>query len=123
MKRQIRITPGSIAVLAEFNDTETADGIWEVLPLSSDVNLWGDEMYIAIPVQIEMEKGQEVVEMGDLGYWLLGNAFCIFFGATPVSGQGDIRAASAVSILDKVTGNPEVFNEIQPGEKIIVTRT
>jgi hypothetical protein len=61
MKRQVRITAGSVTALAELNPTKTADAIWQALPLSSNVNIWGEEIYFAIAVKMELEDGQEVV--------------------------------------------------------------
>ena len=120
MSRQIRITAGSVVVLAELNETRTADAIWQALPLSSNVNTWGDEIYFAIPVQMELENGREVVNLGDLGYWPQGSAFCIFFGPTPVSRADEIRAAGSVNIFGKLIDNPEVLKGVKQGEKIVV---
>ena len=122
MKGQIRITAGSITGRAELNDTRTADAIWQALPLSSNVNVWGDEIYFSIPMKIELENGQELVNLGDLGYWPPGSAFCIFFGPTPISGEGEIRAASAVTTFGKLIDNHEVFKGVKQGEEIIVAR-
>ncbi len=121
-KRQIRITTGSVMVLAELNATKTADAIWEALPLRGNVNTWGEEIYFAIPVKIEPENGQELVSHGDLGYWTRGSAFCIFFGPTPISGEGEIRAASPVNIFGRLIDDPKVFKEVKEGEKIVVER-
>ena len=44
----------------------------------------------------------EEVEIGDLGYWPTGRAFCIFFGPTPGSPKGKIIPASAVNIIGRV---------------------
>ena len=63
---------------------------------------------------------QETVELGDLGYWLPGKAFCIFFGATPVSSRDEIRPASAVYVFGKVSGDPTEFLKVQDGEKVRV---
>jgi len=123
MKRQISITAGSVKVLAELNDTKTADAIWQALPLSSNVNVWGEEIYFVIPVKMELENGQEVVNLADLGYWPPGGAFCIFFGPTPISKEGEIRAASPVNIFGKLIDDPKVFRGIKQGEKVIVERT
>ena len=109
-------------VLAELNATKTADAIWEALPLRGNVNTWGEEIYFAIPVKIEPENGQELVSHGDLGYWTRGSAFCIFFGPTPISGEGEIRAASPVNIFGRLIDDPKVFKEVKEGEKIVVER-
>jgi hypothetical protein len=122
MKKQIRITAGSVSALAELNTTRTAEAIWQALPLKAKTSTWGDEIYFAIPVKVELENGQEVVNLGDLGYWPEGNAFCIFFGPTPVSKGSQIRPASAVNIFGKLMGDPKVFQKVKRGEPVIVDR-
>ncbi|HBQ28186.1 hypothetical protein HY02_07460 [Peptococcaceae bacterium SCADC1_2_3] len=122
MKRQINITAGLVRAVAELNFTKIADAIWQALPLSSKVNVWGEEIYFTIPVKVELEDGQEVVSRGDLGYWPLGSAFCIFFGPTPVSKENEIRAASAVNIFGKLIDDPEVFKKVKEGERIVIER-
>lgn len=112
MKRQIRITSGSVTALAELNSTKTADAIWEALPLNGDVNRWGEEIYFAIPVKMELEEGREIVSPGDLGYWSQGGALCTFFGPTPISREGEMRAASPVNIFGKLIDDPKVFKEV-----------
>ncbi len=122
MKRQIRIKAGSVIAVAELHNTKTAEAIWQALPFNSKVNTWGDEIYFRIPVKIELESGQEIVDFGDLGYWPPGSAFCIFFGPTPTSNKDEIRAASAVDIFGKVLDDAKAFKDIKDGEQIVVER-
>jgi hypothetical protein len=100
----------------------TAGKIWETLPLQGHVNLWGDEIYFSIPLDLELEAGQELVSTGDLGYWPAGNAFCIFFGPTPISQSGEIRAASQVTIFGKIISDATVFKKTSTGTEINITR-
>jgi hypothetical protein len=120
MGNRIRITAGAIETQAELNGTRTAQEIWEALPIRSRVNLWGDEIYFSIPLGLQLEAGQEVVSMGDLGYWPDGNAFCIFFGLTPVSQGNEIRPASPVTVFGKVIGDATIFKKVAKGTKITV---
>jgi hypothetical protein len=122
MSRKIWITAGAIEATAELNHTRTAQAIWEALPIKGRVNLWGDEIYFSIPLSLELEAGREVVNTGDLGYWPDGNAFCIFFGATPVSQGDEIRPASPVTVFGKVIGDPRVFKKVAARTKITVRR-
>ena len=122
MKRQIKIKAGSVIAVAELYDTKTAEAIWQALPFNSKVNTWGDEIYFRIPVKMELESGQEIVNSGELGYWPPGSAFCIFFGPTPASNKNEIRAASAVDIFGKVVDDARVFKNVKDGEKITVER-
>ena len=123
MAKKIMIKAGQIQAEAELNDTRTAEAIWNALPIEGKANLWGNEIYFAIPVKMELEDGQEVVQMGDLGYWPIGAAFCIFFGETPMSRKGEIRPASAVTVFGRVTSDTAVFKEVTSGAKVIISKT
>lgn len=122
MKKRVQITVAPVKVFADLNDTGTAKAIWQALPISSRINLWGDEIYFSIPVNVELEDGKEVVECGDLGYWPQGRAFCIFFGKTPASLMGEIRPASAVNVFGRVLGDTGVFKLVKPGAKVTVEK-
>ena len=122
MGRRIRIRAGTIEAAAELNDTGTAQAIWEALPIKGHVNLWGEEVYFSIPLSLELEAGQELVNVGDLGYWPQGNAFCIFFGPTPVSLGDEIRPASPVTVFGKVIGDATVFRQVASGVEITIRR-
>jgi hypothetical protein len=118
--KKIQIRAGAIETEAELNDTRTAQAIWEALPIKGRVNLWGNEIYFSIPLSLDLEAGQEVVNIGDLGYWPDGNAFCIFFGPTPVSQGDEIRPASPVTVFGKVIGDATVFKKVATGTKITI---
>ncbi len=122
MTRKIRIKASPIEAVAELNDTKTAQAIWEALPIRGEVNLWGEEVYFSIPLNLDLEGGQDVVGRGDLGYWPPGNAFCIFFGPTPISRKGEIRAASRVTVFGKVTSDTALFKRVASGIEITVER-
>lgn len=120
--RKIKITAGSVAAEAEVYDTATADAIWKALPFKVRGNTWGDEIYFSIPVRMGEEDAQEVVGMGDLGYWPPGNAMCIFFGPTPMSRGNEIRPASAVNVWGKLIGDPKIFRQVSGGTYVTVER-
>jgi len=120
MGKKILIRAGAIEAEAELNDTGTAQAIWETLPIKGRINLWGDEIYFSIPLSLELEAGQELVNMGELGYWPEGNAFCIFFGPTPVSRGDEIRPASPVSVFGKVIGDATVFKKATAGTEVTI---
>jgi len=120
MDKRIRITAGRIEADAELNNSRTARAIREALPIEGRVNLWGDEIYFSTTLRLELEAGQEVVNTGDLGYWPDGNAFCIFFGPTPISRKDEIRPASPVTVFGKVIGDATVFKKVAAGTKITI---
>lgn len=120
MKRKIKITVGKLELEAWLNDTKTASKVFEALPITSTVNTWGDEIYFTIPVTEDSENAKELVELGDIAYWPLGKAMCIFFGKTPVSRGNEIRPASAVNIIGKLEGDYKSLKKVKDGEEITV---
>ncbi|HMK76348.1 MAG TPA: cyclophilin-like fold protein [Thermodesulfobacteriota bacterium] len=123
MGKKIRIHVSDVEIEAELNEAKTSQRIWEALPIDGKVNLWGEEIYFAIPVKTGLETGsREIVSAGELGYWPTGHAFCIFFGPTPASKADEIRAASAVNIIGKVLSDPKVFLKVKEGAKITLEK-
>jgi len=120
MGEKIKIKAGNVEVTAELNDTKTAGAIWEALPIKGRANTWGDEIYFSIPVNQEEEDAQELVGMGDLGYWPPGTAFCLFFGPTPMSRGQEIRPASPVNVFGRIIGDPAVLKQVASGAEIAV---
>ncbi len=121
-RRRIRIEAGPVEAVAELNDTQTADLIWQALPIKGVVQTWGDEVYFAVPLTLAQENAQDVVKVGDLGYWAPGKAFCIFFGPTPASRGNEIRPASPVNVFGTIAGDATVFKRVEAGTEIVVVR-
>jgi hypothetical protein len=120
MKRKIRIVVGKLELEASLNETRTATKVFEALPITSTVNTWGDEIYFTIPVRAGPEDAQELVNLGDIGYWPPGKAMCLFFGKTPISRNDEIRPASPVNIIGKVEGDLKLLRKVKDGEGIII---
>jgi hypothetical protein len=119
MAYRITITAGTVTMEAELNDSPTAQMIWEALPITGRANTWGDEIYFEIPVQAEQAPDARAdVEVGELGYWPVGKAFCIFFGPTPVSTSEKPRAASPVNVVGRVMGDATAFREVAAGTTV-----
>jgi hypothetical protein len=118
---RIKITVGPLSMEAELNETLTPKKVADALPIRSALNTWGDEFYFTIPVEAELdESAREEVEVGNLGYWPTGKAFCIFFGQTPMSKPGKIIPASAVNIIGKVVGDAGRFKEVKAETEVLV---
>jgi len=119
MAGQIRITAGTVSLLGELNDSPTAAAVQSALPLEATARTWGDEIYFPVPVDRELDhNAAETVDVGDLGYWPSGRAFCIFFGPTPASRGDEIRPASAVNLIGKISGDAKEFKAVSDGELV-----
>lgn len=120
----ITISAGGISISAELNESPTSDEILRALPIEGTANTWGDEIYFEIPVIIDQEPDARAdVEVGDLGYWPIGRAFCIFFGPTPMSSGEKPRAASPVNIFGRVTGDATLLRNVRSGARVSVIRS
>ncbi|MHA2407544.1 MAG: cyclophilin-like fold protein [Candidatus Ranarchaeia archaeon] len=117
-----KLTGDVIAELDDERNPKTVKAILRALPIESKVNTWGDEIYFSIGINMGIEDAQQIVEIGDLGYWPPGDAFCIFFGPTPISIGNKIKAASPVNVVGKVLGDPTIFKRVKSGDEITINR-
>lgn len=120
---KITITAAEVSVGAVLLETPTAQAILDALPLEGSANVWGDEIYFDIPLQLDLEvDAREEVAVGDLAYWPSGPAMCIFFGPTPVSRGNEPRAYSPVNVFGRVAGDALVFKSVADGAPIRVDK-
>ncbi|MDM7998871.1 MAG: cyclophilin-like fold protein [Dehalococcoidia bacterium] len=122
MPGMIVITAGTVQVKAELNRTQTARALEGTLPIKAKVSTWGDEIYFDVPLHIEIEDGKQVVEAGDVAYWPDGPSLCLFFGRTPASRGDEIRAASPVTVVGKILGDPKGLKAVKPGAVVTVEK-
>ena len=122
MPDMISIKAGTIQVQAELNSTRTARALLAILPVKATANTWGDEIYFDVPLTAEIEDGRQVVEMGDVAYWPDGPSLCLFFGRTPASRGDEIRAASPVTVLGRILGDPKVLKSVRSGAEVTVEK-
>ena len=100
--------------IVRIRSPRTADAIIKALPIEGMAALWQEEVYFDIPVKMGNEKQSSTVEMGDLAYWPMGAAFCLFWGKT--------QPYSPVNLIGKVTNKLELFEKVKSGTKIIVEK-
>lgn len=118
---KIKITAGGVEAFAELEDSPTAKAIARALPINGIASTWGDEIYFSIPVRLGLEPGaRDDVEVGEIGYWPPGNAFCIFFGPTPASTGAKPRAASPVNVFGRIIGDATALRKVRSGAKVVI---
>jgi len=122
MKR-IRISCAGLTFTAELFESESAKRIWEACPFEGRASTWGDEVYFPTPLELDEESDARAdVRAGELGYWIPGRAFCIFFGPTPASTGEEPRAASPVNVFGRIQGDLSALKQISSGETVRVER-
>ena len=121
--RKITISVAEQTFTANLTDSPTAEKLWEALPVEGKGNVWGEEIYFEIPVSAHLEPGaKQDVDVGTIAFWPAGNAFCIFFGPTPVSKTEKPRAYSPVNILGKIEGDVSPLRDVPHGTTVKLTK-
>lgn len=92
----------------------TADSILRALPIEGFAALWKEEIYFETSIVMGEEKAKAKVQKGDLAYWPLGKAFCIFYGES--------QPYSPVNIIGRITANLEIFAKVKSSSVIRVER-
>ena len=121
--RQLKINIGSVVLEAELLDTPTAEAIWNALPFSSKANTWGEEVYFSTPVHVKCEAdARDVVQPGELAFWIEGDSIAIGFGRTPISQGNEIRLAAKTNIWGKAKSDVKQLKSVKSGAPIKVEK-
>jgi uncharacterized protein len=105
---------GKAFVKLDDRNPETALAIYNSLPIEGSANIYLEEVYFDIPVEIGYENPSGKSKYSDVSYWPPGNAFCVFYG--------DSQPASNVNHIGKVTENLEVLKTAEDGDKIVIRK-
>jgi len=93
----------------------SAEQIWYSLPLSGRVKIYENaEAYFLVDFQVKPEHPTFDVESGDIAYWPMSKAICIFWEK--------IRPYSEVNIVGKITKNLELFKQMKSLTRIVVEK-
>ncbi|MCW3976910.1 MAG: cyclophilin-like fold protein [Candidatus Bathyarchaeota archaeon] len=93
----------------------TVEAITAQLPMEGRAALWKEEIYFEIPVKMGNEKAKPKVKKGQIAYWPMGSALCIFYGQT--------QPYSPVNIVGEITKNLKMFERVRSGTRINVKRS
>lgn len=107
MPTAIRFKAGEVQLEGTLGDSQTAQKLAARLPIILRMSRWGDEYYGAIEPGLgepEADDAREEVQVGELAYWPVGDALCVFFGPTPASSGDEPRAASPVNPVGMLEG-------------------
>ena len=117
----IQIAINNVKVEVELLDTPTANAILEAVPFDSTAQTWGEEVYFSVPVSAELEAdARDVVEAGEIAFWVEGQCIAIGFGPTPISRGNEIRLAARTNIWGKALTDVTLLSAVQPGEPVQV---
>ena len=107
-----------------LKETETAEKIYNAVPINSSINTWGEEIYFNTNLSINREKeAKAVVDFGEIAFWTEGSAIAIGYGKTPISSGDEIRLASPCNIWANADFDKSFFGDINDGDKISLDKS
>jgi hypothetical protein len=116
---KIKLTAGAVEITAELRATPTADAIYRSLPIRSQARTWGEEVYFSVPVDVDLEPdARDVVEPGELAFWVEGQCIAIGFGRTPISDGDEVRLAARTNIWADAIDNVKQLRAVKTGDGI-----
>ena len=120
---RIRILWKAGQTIARLKNTPTANKLWSALPLQSEANTWGEEIYFRVPIQGNLDPDAlQVVDPGTVCFWVEGQSLAIPFGPTPISKGKECRLVTKVNILGRLEGDPVVLKSVLEGDTIRVEK-
>lgn len=93
----------------------SVENIWYALPLSGRAIVQDNaQAYFLIDIQVKSEHPTFDVEPGDIAYWPMSKAICVFWEK--------IRPYSEVNIMGKITGNLELFKTMKNLTRVVLEK-
>ncbi|MBS7287237.1 MAG: hypothetical protein KIH01_00415 [Candidatus Freyarchaeota archaeon] len=93
----------------------TVEALLNALPITSSASVWqGREVYFPVGIKKGAEKAKKKVEVGEIAYWPMGDALCIFYD--------EIKPYSEVNPVGRVVRGLELFRHVRQGTRIRVER-
>ena len=119
----LKIISGKVVLDVELLDTKTAETLYAAAPFEARANTWGDEVYFDTPVEAAADPdARDVLEPGEVAFWLAGSCIAIPYGPTPVSHGDELRLASAANVWGRAVQDVRILAKVRPGDKIRVEK-
>ena len=85
----------------KLNNSQTSKAIQELKDFKAKINTWGEEIYFETPLKTaKLEpNSRDVINLGEVAYWVEGSSIAIGFGPTPASLGNEIRLVTKVNII------------------------
>jgi len=101
--------------------TETANSVWDALPIEGQISRWGDEIYFETGISAETEPDAAVVVApGTLCFWCEGQIIALPYGPTPIALKSECRLIAPVNVWGEIEGELSVLDHFEEGAAILI---
>ena len=114
----------SFDIIIKLRSTPTANVIKSILPCKSIIQTWGEEIYFEIPTQKDLSldnTAKDVINLGEIAYWIEGKCIAIGYGRTPISHNNEIRLAAKTNIWGDAKLNIKKLKNVKDGDEVIIS--
>ena len=114
----------SFDIIIKLRSTPTANAIKSILPCKSIIQTWGEEIYFEIPTQKYLSldnTAKDVINLGEIAYWIEGKCIAIGYGRTPISHNNEIRLAAKTNIWGDAKLNIKKLKNVKDGDEVIIS--
>ena len=119
MAKTIQLSSGDLHLRIRLRDTATARAIYQALPIEASFQTWGEEIDFPVPVDVPRETdARDVVEPGEIAFWVEGRSIAIGFGPTPISRGDEIRLAAATNIWGDSLDDVKQLGQLRSGDRV-----
>lgn len=111
-------------IIIKLRSTPTANAIKSILPCKSIIQTWGEEIYFEIPTQKDLSldnTAKDVINLGEIAYWIEGKCIAIGYGRTPISHNNEIRLAAKTNIWGDAKLNIKKLKNVKDGDEVIIS--
>jgi hypothetical protein len=107
----------------KLNNSNTSKAIQKLNDFKAKINTWGEEIYFETPLKTaKLEpNSRDVINLGEVAYWVEGSSIAIGFGPTPASLGNEIRLVTKVNIIgnyDVLDANLQFLKNLNDNYKI-----
>ena len=120
----INLKFSSFDIIIKLRSTPTANVIKSILPCKSIIQTWGEEIYFEIPIHKDLSldnTAKDVINLGEIAYWIEGKCIAIGYGRTPISHNNEIRLAAKTNIWGDAKLNIKKLKNVKDGDEVIIS--
>jgi hypothetical protein len=89
----------------------TAENVWRAIPIVGVASVWKNaEVYFPAGIKRGLEKATRKIEKGDIAYWPLGDAVCVF--------HDSVEPYSDVNVIGRITEGLALFRKVKLGTTV-----